>query len=178
VSYRSWQAEDFYYLTDLATSYEARDLAMAAIEEATRTLKFPNQKAVVWAHNYHLTRNHTEVSELGLGMTNTMGSVLSKDLGASYKAFALIGYDVEINWPGVGMGQTTPPTKKALESTLHALGRDTLFLDFMTPAIAPLVPMDKEILFNAPSEIKAIGPHQFDGAFFLDKSPPMDALYW
>jgi erythromycin esterase len=177
-SIRSWQGEKYYFNTDYQKSYESRDTAMAAILEQTRTLLFPKAKAVVWAHNYHLSQNHPEVNDENFGPWVTMGTILEKDLGDAYKAFGLIGYDVEINWPGVGMGSTDPPSKTALETQLHGLMRDALFVDLTSPDLASFVIPDKEYPVGNPQVATMIPVHQFHGLFYLEHSPPMDALYW
>src|SRR5262249_52397037 len=102
LSLRSWQGGKDYYTSHPVKSYEARDVAMAAILERSRALLFPDAKAVVWAHNYHLSEAHEMVLEPGLGSVLNMGTLLKNDLGEAYRAYALVGYDVEINWPGVG----------------------------------------------------------------------------
>ena len=177
-SLRSWQGEKYYSASDVGASYEARDVAMASILEHSRELLFPDAKAVVFAHNYHLTQAHTEVDEPQIGPVQTMGTVLATDFGEDYRAYALIGYDVEINWPGVGYGPTGTPVPGSIEALMHGLGRPYLFADFVAPEIASFITPGASYSFGHPGPASLVPARQFHGAFYLELSPPMDALFW
>lgn len=134
---------------------------------------------MVWAHNYHLAEAHDSVLEPGVGMTITMGTVLRDDLGDAYRAYALLGYDVQINWPGVGNGPVGgTPSVKSIETKLHGLGKEALFVDLASPSLDAFLPPGMKYGVGFPSASSLVPAEQFHGAFYLEHSPPMNALYW
>jgi erythromycin esterase len=175
----SWQGEKYYYNSDIKKSYESRDIAIAEIFQRTRALLFPDTKTIVWAHNYHLTERHGDVTGGGLDYAITMGTVLKKDLGDAYQPFALLGYDVEINWPNIGMGPTQLPTSESsLELMLHELGEPHLFVDLDEATAGGFIAADIKYEVGTPNPELMTPVTQFRAAFFLDHSPPMDAIFW
>jgi erythromycin esterase len=175
----SWQGEKYYYNSDIKKSYESRDIAIAEIFQRTRALLFPDTKTIVWAHNYHLTERHGDVTGGGLDYAITMGTVLKKDLGDAYQPFALLGYDVEINWPNIGMGPTQLPTSESsLELMLHDLGEPHLFVDLDEATAGGFIAADIKYEVGTPNPELMTPVTQFRAAFFLDHSPPMDAIFW
>lgn len=179
IGLESWQGEKYYYNSDIKRSYESRDIAMADIFQRTRALLFPGTKTVVWAHNYHLTERHGEVTGGGLDHAITMGTVLKKELKDAYQPFALLGYDVEINWPNIGVGPTSLPTSKSsLERMLHDLGEPHLFVDLDEATAGGFIAPDVKYQVGTPNPERMTPVTQFRAAFFLDHSPPMDAIFW
>jgi erythromycin esterase len=179
IGLRSWQGEKYYYNSDIEKSYESRDVAMAEIFQRTRALLFPDTKTIVWAHNYHLTEQHDDVTGGGLDHAITMGTVLKDELGDTYQAVALLGYAVEINWPDIGTGPTKLPTSEtSLELMLHGLGEPHLFVDLDKATAGGFIAADIKYQVGTPSPELMAPAAQFRAAFFLDHSPPMDAIFW
>ena len=178
---RSWQGEKFYYMTDVIKSFEARDLAMAPVYETLRQLYFPQKRALLWAHNYHLMRAHpsaTESPQTGLQGARNMGSVLANDLGDAYAPIGLSGWDVEINWPGVGTGPTSTPASTDLEGMLHALGPPLLLVDLHDSGLAPFVAPGKAYGWGNPWTMGMVPADQWRAVVYFASSPPMKALFW
>jgi erythromycin esterase len=170
ISFRSWQGEHFYENTDLARSYEARDVAMHVIFARLRDLDYAGQRIIIWMHNYHLSADHPEVVGDQPQGTRTFGTELHAEVGDQYAPVALIGYNVGINWPGIGVGPLPLPDASALETTLHQLGQGYLSVD-TSAAIA------------GPAQVEIGGTHmtahlQYRALVFLDQSPGMKAAFW
>lgn len=178
VGLRSWQEELFFLETDVPRSYEARDEAMADVFLTLRGLRYAEQKSVLWAHNFHIAHAY-ERARGGLGGVRDMGSALRDALGDDYAAVALVGYQVEINWPGVGTGPLETPTRAdAVETILHGLGPAFLFVDLAFPGAAePLLARDASYWFEGEA-VRFVPAQQYRAIVFLDHSPPMDALFW
>jgi erythromycin esterase len=176
-SFRAWQTEVYDLDKDPKGSFEARDVGMAAMFEAMRARSFATKKTILWAHNYHLSEAHTEVAvSVFPARAITLGSILRKDLGASYRAVGLVGWDVEINFPPTPVGKVGDADPDAYEVKLHALGRPSMFVrvdetvgDLDGATLRPL---------GTPSEETVAPAHQFDALLFLDVSKPMTHLGW
>ena len=188
VSFRSWQGEQYYGeqydalgdLPDLVGSLEARDLAMGKIYETLRALYFPLRKAALWAHNYHLMKSHVTADDPnGIPGARNMGGVLSQDLGREYAPIGQSGWDVEINWPGVGYGPTSYPQSDAeIEWNLHAFGRPWLLVDLEDPRLASFLAPGEEYTWGNPGQMGMVPADQFRALVYFEASPPMNALFW
>ncbi|HWL87572.1 MAG TPA: erythromycin esterase family protein [Polyangiaceae bacterium] len=173
ISYRAWQSEVFYYRTDELKEWNARDTAMAEILVRERRVGFPGQKTMVWAHDGHIQSNFLGPGGEPLGGI-TMGTLLQRHFKDDYQAIGFVGYDVEINWPGVGVGPLPPPSPGSVEDKLHALGEQYLLVDlqkispkFITPGKAYEV-----------DDIVDVPRKDFRALVYLEHSPAMHALFW
>jgi erythromycin esterase-like protein len=177
---RSWQGEKYYYTTDTLKSFEARDLAMAPVYEMLRSLYFPQKKALLWAHNYHLMRSHPAASDpQGVPGARNMGSVLAQDLGDAYAPIGLSGWDVEINWPGTGHGPTsTPSSSSEVEWKLHHLNQPLLLVDLHDPGLAPFLTPSATYGCGNPWSMGMVPADQWRAVVYFESSPPMNALFW
>jgi erythromycin esterase-like protein len=170
ISFRSWQGESYYYSKDIGRSYEVRDVAMHAIFARLRDLDYVGQRIIIWMHNYHLTADHPAVTGDDTAGVKTFGTELHAEVGDRYAPVALVGYDVGINWPGIGDGPQPPPDAGALETTLHGLGQSYLTVDPKAAIAGP-----------APVELNGwnlIAADQYRALVYLDHSPGMNAVYW
>ena len=184
----TWEDQIFFRSTDPARSLVARDQGMADTFMALRSLRFPTAKAILWAHDGHLM-SHAQTAA-GLFAEDgemVMGTFLKEQLGDSYQAFALIGYQVDINWPGYAPTQCkelTPPTApNAVENLLHALATPSLLIDLDFPgASTPF--LDPALSYNLfdndydPPTVAMKPREQFRGLVYLDHSPAMQATQW
>jgi len=176
LSFRAWQTERYQFTRNIKASYEARDLGMAAVFADARARSLAGKKTIVWAHNYHLAKQHTAVTVGYPAGAKNMGEVVATEMGASYAAVALVGWDVQINWPGQGVGHLADPSADAYEVLLHALKHPSLFvrLDRTTGPLAG----DVSRPVGTPSEETIVPRHQFDAFFYVDVSPPMTHVGW
>jgi erythromycin esterase len=174
VSFRSWQPGLRFFDSDPPLSYEARDIAMHRIFARLRDLYFPGQRVAIWAHNYHLLANHQEVIGDDMAGVATFGGELRKEVGDDYQAIGLIGYRVEINWPGVGEGPIDLPSPLSVEAKLDQLDRPFLIVDPQSPWLGA----DRVYPLGGPGAGKMVPAQQFRALVFLAHSPAMHALYW
>lgn len=177
VSFTAWQG---YRLnaSDFDASAPIRDVAMAKIYEGLRSIYFPDEKAILWAHDGHLMRDGAAA-----GYVRNMGSVLSQDLGSAYAPIGLSGWNVEVDWPGVyANGPTSSPgmSPQVFEWKLEQLGRPWLLVDLDDPGLGSfLTPGAAYQYGNAPSgEFLLVPAAQFRAAIFFQTSPPMTGLDW
>jgi erythromycin esterase len=169
---RAWQFQLYYLDADPTTAVAARDEAMARIFLKRRELQLPDVKTVIWAHNFHI--NEKGAASFG---APTMGDYLAAALGEDYVTFALVGYQVEIDWPGVGCGlRPLPVGSSNVEVLLHDLGEPYLFVDLDFPATAdPFLEPGRRYRLSA--ELLVPRDH-YDAVFFLERSAKMDPLRW
>jgi erythromycin esterase-like protein len=172
VSYAAYEDEIFFAASDMHRSYEARDLAMAQIFLALRTVDYSHDKIVLWAHNYHLSADHTHATEPALVGVTTMGTVLHSALGDQFAPVALVAGSTAINWPGVGTGDVGYGTDAdSVEARLRDVGQPFLIVNGNSPALATsaTIPMG-DLVVNPATNFRAV--------LYRDSSPGMHALYW
>jgi erythromycin esterase-like protein len=175
-SYEAWQHESM--ISDYAKSFEARDIGMAKVVQQLRDLHFPGKKAIVWAHNIHVVKNHETVQESWVGgPIVTQGTQLDRDLGPGrYRTLALVGLDVWLDRPGQ-RGQVVPtPSKASLEERLHELGKRALFVDFRHPGVSQVVPPGRAFELSAPGVEVHAPAANYDGLVYLEHSPMAERL--
>lgn len=175
MSFRAWQLMSSAMWTDLSLAFSVRDLAMHRIFAALRDVEFPGQRGIIWAHNYHLMTNHRALPA-GPAAATTFGSELRDEIGDAYVAIALAGYDVEINWPEFGVGPIEPAVARSLVVELRALAQPYLIVD---PS-APLVGTDARPIRDPESygDGELVLGNHYDAMVYVEKSPPMEALFW
>lgn len=125
------------------------------------------------AHNFHIAKD----ADTSQWSTRTMGTDLREMFGSSYVSLALIANVSEIDWLGVGCGETRNlRLEPTIETMLHDLGHETLLVDLDFPGGKPpfLAPGESYRM----NETGMIPADQFDGAFFLERSRKMDPLRW
>ena len=179
----AWEEEAFYFSSNISLSYLARDQEMANTVESLRTLWFPNSKAMLWAHNYHLQKDgEDDVDDVG---PKHMGSFLHADFKGDYYPIGLVGYQVDIDWP-TGMGspcaKLPTPDDDSVEGMLHALDQSYLLVDLSSSsAEKPFFDPTQDLNFDGVYDGEAVAgkiADQFSALVFLDHSPAMTPLFW
>jgi erythromycin esterase-like protein len=176
LSFRAWQTERYQYTRNAKASYEARDIGMAAVFADARARALAGKKTILWAHNYHLAKQHSAVTEGYPPNAKNLGEIVATEMGATYAAIGLVGWDVQIAWPGVGDGHLADPSADAYEVLLHALRHPSLFvrLDRTTGPLSGALSRP----VGTPSEETIVPSQQFDAFFYVDVSPPMTHVGW
>ncbi len=173
VGLKAWQEHIYYSRRDFSRSIRARDEAMAYILLAIRNLRFPGIKTVVWAHNFHIGKSFNESYHC-----STMGTFLADALGDDYVSLALIAYDVEIDWPGVGCGTVREAIPEdSVEHLLSELDEPYLFVDLDFPGTSSPFLESGQAYWISWFE-QSVVRDQWDGLFYLAHSPAMVPLAW
>jgi erythromycin esterase len=178
-SFRGWQQERFYMNVDPVQLMNTRDTTMAQIFDQVRALHFPSLRAVVWADDDHVSLDHAAAKGTGADGATSMGTQLAGQLGPDYVAIGLTGWDVEINWPGVGCGpQKQQPAIGSVEASLHALGQPYLLVDLTThgQTAAPFFAAGSSYGFAVNETL--VPAAQWNALLYLDQSLPMNSLLW
>jgi len=172
VSAQSWQEEIFYQDRDFDRSFAARDRGMAYVAAAIRTLRFPNKRVALWAHNAHIMRNGPGTN-LHL---NSMGTFLDQAFGRRYASVALTAYDTFLEWPWVNLcgGPHHIFSSNPVEVPLHATGEETLLLAFDPPGYKTFFPPGTT---HSIGEVGGVPLRHFDALVFLDQAPAMRPLF-
>ncbi len=82
VQFRNWKQD---YWKDMNT----RDEQMAANLKWIVETKYPNEKVIVWAHNYHVSKYARHYPEGTLNEAVTMGTVFTQDPSLLYSTYIL-----------------------------------------------------------------------------------------
>jgi len=180
-SLRAWQGQMYFQETDSGASFQSRDQGMAKVFLAIKSLRNPDDRLALWAHNGHILYSWEDLwgPEWGTweGARN-MGSYLREELEDNYFAIGLVGYHVSINWPGVLVGELDPPSSDLhVEYRLHhELGHDHLLIELDFPGVDNPFLLDGNYYFL--NEYWLIPAEQFGAILYLDSSPMMDSLIW
>lgn len=167
-----------------------RDSAMASNIQWTLDRRFPGARAVLWAHDAHISRGeHGDYDYYGGG---SMGGVLSRALRDDYRAVGLLTYSGA--YTGYLGGETLdvplfPAPVGSLEEALHRLaerrGEPLLLAD-----LRDVSPQGDGAWLLEPRPIRLIGfaaedwgfaypivvARQFDAVLFVDESTPSRML--
>src|SRR5262249_34833654 len=135
-----------------------------------RDLDYAGQRIMIWMHNYHLSADHPGALDGELTGIKTFGTELRAEGGDDYAPIALVGYDVGINWPGVGTGPQPRPHATSVAAPLHGLGAPFLAVDTRSDFVG-----GAPVLLNDTGMIAA---QQFRALVYLDHSPGMNAVFW
>lgn len=113
-----------------ATDYfRIRDAAMAENTQWIMAQRGPGTRAVVWAHNFHVSRS-----------PNCMGEVLSQALGADYRVLGFSFYQGWVTAVGpsrLGTWQMPPLTLESYEAGFHQTGAPLFFLNLNAGGTGP-----------------------------------------
>jgi erythromycin esterase-like protein len=169
--------QDAYYIADSVHAFEARDQAMANVFQQLRDRYFPKKKALIWAHNIHIVKQHQSALHSWVGgAIVTQGTQLEHELSVgSYRAVAILGFSVAINRPEQ-RGSVTSPRANSLEVLLHTLEPSALFLDLQRGRARAVLPEDQLVELGAPGVEVLVPERCFDGILFLDQSPMAEPL--
>ena len=150
-------------------------LSLADLFLARMALDFAGQRAIVWAHNYHLAADHPAIRRTGFAaQAATLGSELRTRVGDAYQAVAITAYRPWINWPGVGENVVTElgTPSNAIERALYENFDDPVLLYDVASEWAP---GDAEWELSQETMIMR---DNFDAIVFIRDSPPMNSVLW
>jgi erythromycin esterase len=163
--------DQVYFRTDGPRASEIRDRAMASVFLGLRNLRFPGEKTVIWAHNFHIAK-----TAAGYFPYATMGTFLDQSLKADYVNVALVSHEVLIDWQGVGCGAADPPGEGSVENRFHELGEDFLLVDLDFPKGRP--PFLKKGKVYELGWYPIVPRRHYDALVYLDVSLEMTPLGW
>jgi erythromycin esterase len=175
---------------DVPMTFQARDKGMADVLLALRSLEFPEAKVIVWGHDWHIAYATHEISEpavpmapipVGIHAAKGMGVFLREVLGTDYLAIGMHAYQLNVNWPGLRIGDLPPHSAESLEGQLHSLGYGTALVSLQSPPgaadlFAPGETYPSGIFDNFGIEIPIVPADQYGALLFLDETEMMEAL--
>lgn len=170
-----------------------RDSLMAANLAWTLRVEYPQARAVVWAHDVHVSRGGDKKRSFNGGAQ--MGAVLAKHYGVDYRAFSLLTRDGAYR-ATKGLSDyrminaaATPAPRGSVESMLSALPR---------PKSSPGVIVDLRVrerdtaaawlwlarpirhigyaAYDYGFELSAVMPLEFDGVILIEHTTPSQGL--
>jgi erythromycin esterase len=178
---------------NVALNSPERDSLMAAnLDWALRTLA-PGERAVVWAHDVHVSRGGDPALSFNGGAQ--MGAYLRRLYGDGYRAFSLLtfegAYRAMRSFTDYRMiaAQAFPGPAGSLEGALHRLARPPGAVGFVVDLRAARLD-DAAAWLRRPRRIRHVGyaaydygfelgavlPLEFDGVFFVDRTTPSRPL--
>lgn len=121
--------DETMYSASTADAFKIRDAAMAENTQWSMTQRGPGTRAVVWAHDYHVSRTPT-----------CMGDVLSQALGSDYQILGFSFYQgtlAAVGPSGLGAWPVPPLSLKSYEAGFHQTGAPLFFLNLHQGGAAP-----------------------------------------
>jgi erythromycin esterase len=169
-----------FHFSDYYKGANARDIQMAKNLKWLATYKFPNEKIIVWAHNYHISKFGGNFSEKFLNAANTMGTEFTKDTLLNRKTY-IIGFTSLQGTSGRLMDNPVKPYKiqKPTKNSIENWFDETLnygFVDFrkfndLNPNNSVEFKM-KANLLGINRNHSAQWTHIYDGVFYIKKMYP------
>lgn len=168
-----------YSKTDYWKSINARDRQMALNLKWLSDVKYPNEKIIVWAHNYHISKFSGHFDARFLKEQISMGSIFTSDLSELNKTY-IIGFTSHEGTAGrIGnkMYNVEKPNANSFENWINK-NYDYAFIDFKK--YNQLHPNTNEIFFMQGSltgnifhkNFKAQWNKIFDGMFYIKEMYP------
>ena len=153
----------------------------------------PGERAVVWAHDVHVSRGGD--AELSFNGGAQMGAYLARLYGTGYRAFSFLTYDGAYtatrsftNHEMVAV-DAFPAPAGSLEAALHALPRPTSSIGWLADLRTARADPGGQWLdrprpirhvgyaaYDYGFEISVVVPLEFDGVFFVDHTTPSRLL--
>ena len=163
IGLRANQEQVFWIRDYFAKGFNYRDVGMAYAFHVRRAMKAPGAKTVLWAADVHIAQNELPNGEVPLG------SHLEAALGDDYAGFAITAYESEVPRASGVCGLTVRKPGSA-EEQLAAYGLQTMLA---RPGGGK---RQHQVL---PMGFFTFRPFaDFDGIFFLRRSPAMHVLNW
>lgn len=194
-----WAIQSTNLLRQAATFNESlsspqRDSLMAANLDWLLRVQEPGARAVVWAHDVHVSRGGDR--ELSFNGGAQMGAFLSRVYGDAYRAFSLPTYEGSYSATrsftdhAMIEAEALPGPANSLEGALHALGeargdRPGFVVDLRPARADPggtWLRRPRPIrhvgyaAYDYGFELNAVLPLEFDGVVFVDRTTPSRLL--
>lgn len=166
-----------------------RDSAMAENLKWSLSIRKPNTKLVLWAHDFHISRGDDKIASNNYYNGVSMGSWLSKWYGSKYKAFGLETYSGEFtampSYTNFDLSSCPLVASPAgtLDEALHqaASKKQSPFLymdlnkikkdkNFKWLSQPTYIRFANHVCEGNSYNLKHSVPYQFDGIFFIDKT--------
>ncbi len=159
----------------------SRDLQMARNLKWLSTVKFPAEKIIVWAHNYHISKYGGNYSNNFLNLANTMGTEFTKDTLQNKNTY-IIGFTSNEGTAGrirTKSYSVQDPTNNSIENWFDK-NSNYAFIDLRK--FNQLNP-NNSVEFNMKASIKGVHKnhkaqwtHIFDGVFYIKNMYPCKIL--
>lgn len=124
-------AQQLLKKNDFTSMVNARDIQMAATLKWLCKIKFPNEKVIVWAANYHISKymGHFKKQSLNDNISMATEFVKDKELDTLTYSLGFTSYDGEAGRIGTKTFKVESPDKNGLETWIDN-STDFAFIDF------------------------------------------------
>lgn len=164
-------------MANVALSSPERDSLMAANLDWSLRTQAPGARAVVWAHDVHVSRGGDE--RLSFNEGAQMGAFLSRWYGDAYRAFSLLTsegtYSATRSFSDHRMieAEAFPAPANSLEGALHALGAPPEAVGFVVD-LRPARATEGGEWLRRPRPIRHVGFAAYDYGFELNAVLPLE----
>ncbi len=170
-------------LPDMRAYVEIRDEGMADNVEFLLDELYPDEKLIVWAHNFHVRHDNAAippVEEVFPGVpARTMGAWLAERRRDELYTVGVYAYSGSATNNSGEVYEIAEPGAATLEGVMHALGRGAVFVDLSRARRDDATAwMFEEIAarYNGTEEIRLVPRDQYDGLLLVETATPRRSL--
>jgi erythromycin esterase len=156
-----------------------RDRAMADNVDFLKTVVYPDEKMIVWAHNLHIRHNNQELDISTYEKIKSMGSWMHDRYPDELYTIGFYMYEGQGSYNNREIYDIQSHSRNSLESILHSSGYESCFVDLKHQKISkgnewmvseiPTKPWGIQDLNMVPKD-------QYDAILFIDSVSPPDYL--
>ena len=164
--------------------FEGRDQGMAENLIFLLEKLYPDQKVIVWGHNFHLRHDNLAIPP-DTAMypdvpVRTMGSWIHERYGEAVYTVGLYAYQGQAANNRGNAFDIEPASRESLEGLLHEVGEEVLFIDLSQAGSAREMPWKgapTTARYNGTNALRMVLRDQYDALLFVDEVSPRVMLY-
>jgi erythromycin esterase len=156
-----------------------RDRAMANNVDFLKTVVYPDEKIIIWAHNLHIRHNNHQLDLSAYSKIKSMGSWLHDKYPDELYTIGLYMYEGQGTYNNREIYDVTSHSPNSLESIFHFTGYESCFVDLKhQKTVEGNEWMSSEILTKTwgLQDLRMIPRNQYDAILFIDTVSPPDYL--
>jgi erythromycin esterase len=156
-----------------------RDRAMANNVDFLKTIVYPDEKIIIWAHNLHIRNNNQQLDLSTYEKIKSMGSWLHDKYPDELYTIGLYMYEGQGAYNNREIYDVKNHSPNSLESILHSTGYESCFVDLKHQKLVDGNEwMASEILTKTwgLQDLRLVPKIQYDAILFIDSVSPPDYL--
>jgi len=154
-----------------------RDRAMANNVDFLKTVVYPEEKIIIWAHNLHIRHNNLQLELSAYNKIKSMGSWLHTKYPDELYTIGLYMYEGQGAYNNREIYDVKSHSPNSLESIFHCTGYESCFVDLKHQKIVGGNQWMASEILTSPwglQELRMIPRMQYDAIVFIDSvSPPV-----
>jgi erythromycin esterase len=159
---------------------ELRDEGMAENLAFLLEERFPGEKVIVWAHNFHVRHDNLSIPPDSTMFPDvaarTMGSWIRERYGDRVYTVGLYAHHGRAADNAGELFDIPPAAPGSLEALLHAFGAEALFVDLRAEGLPQALEAPVTARYDGTVPLTMILRDQYDAVLFVDEATPRRPL--